>query len=209
MNRRKLHSQTADCSPKFKKFFSYALDYLKDNNKELVIHPGEKIKYLEDPSECTGWCDGDSIEIARELKLFEETFVHEFCHMMQAVEDTYLWNQHQKCTFWDDLHSCDDNITFWNETYKTIRLERDCEKRVLDVNKIWELFDGELYAKQANAYLYFYHYVYLTRRWDLATTLYCDEILNVMPSKLLTPQQLKTINMDIMLVYDKVLKKDV
>lgn len=208
MNRRKLHSQISDCNPKFKNFFAYALDYLNEHNKELVIHPGSKIKFGDDPAECTGWCDGDSIEIARELNLFEETFVHEFCHMTQAVEDIHLWNQHQKSTFWDDLQSNNtDCINFWDEIYKTIRLEQDCEARVLEINKHWNLFDASLYAKQANAYLYFYHYVYITRNWELASPLYCDELLKVMPSKLLTPKQLKSIDMNIMRVYAKVLKK--
>jgi hypothetical protein len=214
MNRRKLHSQISDCTPQFKIFFEYALDYLHDNNKELVIRPGERIKYGNDPAECTGWCDGDSIEIARELNLFEETFVHEFCHMMQAVEDTHLWNQHQKSNFWDnlnltlDLKSNDDNdISFWDETYKIIRLEQDCEARALKMNKHWKIFDGNVYAKQANAYLYFYHYVYLTRKWELASSLYCDELIKLMPAKLLTQKQLKIIDMTIMNAYNKVLKK--
>jgi len=213
MNRQKLHSQISDCTPNFKNFFEYALDYLHINNKDLVIRSGEKIKYGDEPGECTGWCDGASIEIARDLKLFEETFVHEFCHMMQAVEDTHLWDQHQKSTFWEDLNlpldlkSNNNDISFWNETYKIIRLEQDCESRALKMNKHWNIFDGALYAKQANAYLYFYHYVYLTRKWELASSLYCNELIKLMPLKLLTPKQLKNIDMNIMSAYNKILKK--
>jgi len=212
MNRKKLHSQISDCTPQFKNFFAFALDYLNEHNKTLVIHPGEKIRYGDEPGECTGWCDGDSIEIAREIKLFEETFVHEFCHMMQAVEDAHCWNQNQKSTFWDnlnlpeDLKLNDNSVNFWNETYKVIRVERDCEARVLQINKEWQMFDSTLYTKQANAYLYFYHYVYLTRKWEVATSLYCDEVLKVMPSQLCTLKQLKSIDMSIMNVYNKVLK---
>ena len=208
MNRRKLHSQISDCTSQFKKFFEFALDYLDEHGKELVIHPGTKIKYGDDPAECTGWCDGESIEVARELHLFEETFVHEFCHMTQAVQDTSLWNDHQASTFWEDLQSNNtDGISFWNEMYKTILLEQDCEARVLKLNKEWQLFDATLYAKQANAYLHFYHYVYITRNWELASPLYCEELLKVMPAKLCTPKQLKNINMNIMSVYGEILKK--
>lgn len=208
MNRRKLQAQILNCNPNFKKFFAFALDYLDTHDKELVIHSTEKIKYQNDSGECTGWCDGDSIEVARRLHLFEETFAHEFCHMTQAVEQTVLWNNHQTSTFWEDLVlNNTDALSLWNEMYKTIKLEQNCEARVLKLNKQWQLFDPILYAKQANAHLHFYHYVYLTRNWDCVGDLYCDELLSCMPSKLCSPQNLKHINMNIMNTYSKILKQ--
>jgi hypothetical protein len=208
MNRQKLHSQTVNCTPNFKKFFVFALDYCKANNKELVIHDQEAVSYGDDSSECSGWCDGDTIEIARGINLFEETFVHEFCHIIQADEECAAWALGQKSKIWEVL-KCDDSVSVWKEIYKTVRMERDCERRVLKYNKTWNLFDQVLYTKQANAYLYFYHYLFLTRQWELSQELYCDKILDAMPSKLLSVEQLSCINMNIMALYDENLKQRV
>jgi hypothetical protein len=206
MNKRKLQASVINCTEKFKEFFNFSLNYLKENEKELIIHPGQVIRYKDDPADCCGWCDGDSIEIARDFKLFEETYVHEFCHMEQAVQDSYAWQLGQESTMWEDLESNRSDIALWNEILKVLKMERDCERRVLEKNLTWKLFDAETYAKQANIYLYFYHYVYLTRKWHNSSLLYSAELLDKMPPKLLTPQELNKIDMKVMMLYDKILK---
>jgi hypothetical protein len=49
---------------------------------------------------------------------------------------------------------------------KTRDMELDNEKRSVKLIKKWDLpIDVKVYTKKANAYVQFYNYMYLTRRW--------------------------------------------
>ena len=43
-------------------------------------------------------------------------------------------------------------------------MELDCEKRAYNLLKIWG-FETENYIRKANAYIYFWKYLRLTRKW--------------------------------------------
>lgn len=192
------------CSPNFVLFFEWAEEYLRKNNKKVVIVNARKIKF--DGGFCGGWCDGKEIVIAGRGLLFEETFVHEFSHMMQAIEKSPFWTK--STTFWDDLEKQEINIQSWKSIIKIIALERDCERRALALSKKWELFDNEIYAQRANIYLFYYHLVFLRGEWIDSTGLYNSPQLNKLMPKTLAPMSaLTAINMDLMVIFDQCVGK--
>lgn len=191
------------CSRNFKKFFEWSVDYLGKHDKKLIVSNTKYIK--SDGIKCSGWCDGEEIVIARKMPKFEETYVHEFSHMNQAVENSRYWFEDNK--FWEQLEKQTLQIRSWDEVLKVIALERDCERRAMKHSRDWDLFDDESYAQAANTYLYFYHFVFLKQKWVTSTTIYHPFIVNAMPKKLLPLSEFKSINMELMNLYNECLDR--
>lgn len=182
----------------FHDFFLYAKGFAEGHGIEIKIRNTKKVYG------CSGYFDGTELVVARKCQFFEEVFVHEFAHMMQAFDEEPVY---ENCPdIWTPL-SKGLEIQDWDSVYKVIVMERDCESRALKIAKKWNLFDRTLYAQRANAYLYFYHFVFLTKTWGKQyTNIYHKEIINKMPKKLLPEENFKTINMDLMMIYFKLLK---
>lgn len=181
------------CSRNFLKFFEWACEYLKKHNKKLTIRNGKHI-YLN-KERCAGWCDGDEICVAGNAKLFEEIFVHEFCHMQQAIEESKYWVEDHPV------------MTNWESVFKVIQVERDCEMRAIRLSRKWKLFDNKRYAQKTNLYLYFYQYVFLINRWNNSTSIYKKQLIDLMPDKILPISKFKEINMEVMREFDRHLDK--
>jgi hypothetical protein len=125
-----------------------------------------------------GWFDEDSLQVAidRPITDWLGTLVHESCHKDQFVEKSPFWDT--KIGTYDSV----DILDMWLERIveltadqlatvidKVQRVELDCERR--SVRKIADYglpLDVETYTKQANAYVWFYKTLPLTRRWVLA-----------------------------------------
>lgn len=192
------------CSPNFVLFFEWAEEYMRKHNKKIIVVDAKKIQF--DGGWCGGWCDGDEIAIAGRSALFEETFVHEFAHMMQAIEKSPIWKKEFK--FWDDLEK--DNVTSlsWPRVLEIIELERDCEKRAIALSKKWDLFDNKIYAQRANVYLYFYQYIFMRGKWMDSTSLYASSYLSdSMPEQIVSMKKLSQIDIDLMQIYEKQIGK--
>jgi hypothetical protein len=97
-----------------------------------------------------------------------EVLAHEFCHFLQWVEGSEIWN---------NTDPSSDKLEKWlngrrvNNIKKHIGvvrdLELDCEKRTVKLLKKWDIgVDLDMYTKKANAYVQFYNYLYYTRRWS-------------------------------------------
>ena len=194
-----------NCSPAFLVFFDWAADYLLKHSKGLEIKNARKIRLSD--GWCAGWCDGDRIMLAGNSPLFEETFVHEFCHMMQAVEKDPVWTT--SSLFWNYLESGSININNWDSVTEIIKLERNCELRAVELSKKWKLFNNNLYSQRANLYLFFYHFVFLKKKWADSTGLYSSvEILRKMPEKIVNLDKLSKIDMNLMKIYNECLGKN-
>lgn len=190
----------ASLSPNFLVFFEWCEEYLRINNKKLTIVNKKYITF--DGGKCSGWCDGEEIVIAARSALFEETFVHEFAHMQQAIENDPCWDTDDK--FWDDLKDDKLSINSWDSLFGIIALEHNCESRALKLSKKWNLFDNEIYAQRANLYLHFYHYVFLSKRWNSSSGLYqFADLIDRMPTKLVKLNSMRKIDMDIMQSFNK------
>ncbi len=183
-------------SKEFLKFFDYAVEYLEKHNKKLEIH---NVSYLKKEGKCGGYFDGDKIVIAGKSSNFCQIFLHEWSHGNQIVEDSPLL---YKEFYWDRFE-----IDSFNDLYNLILIERDCEVRASKTNKKWNLFDPTEYNKNANAYLHLHHFIFLKKRYISMPDLHDKKILDLMPDKIVSAQSLKKIDMDIMKVFDSLLKK--
>ena len=190
-------------SEQFAAFFEWSLDYLCEHKKSIKF---VNARHVSTGSEkCSGYCDGSEIAAALKNPLFEQVYVHEFSHMMQAVEESPLWNGDYN--FWDLLTLKGLTIPDYSRVMEVIALERDCEQRSIALSKKWKLFDNENYAKHANLYLYYYQYLFLTNKWVASTSIYHPMLLDYMPSKIQSLGSFFKIDMDLMNLFHECLDK--
>ncbi len=200
MNKNSFLSQQ---SLNFQNFFQWSENYIAKNNKKIILVNTRNISH---PSgKCSGWCDGEEIVVATKNPLFQQVFVHEFSHMNQAVENSLLWKD--DFIYWDLLEQKKLNCSNFDSVMDVIALERDCESRALKYSKRWGLFDNEIYAKNANLYLFYYQFTFLQNKWYDSTTIYHPYLLKEMPTKLLTLESFRGIDMDLMDLFYQCLDK--
>ena len=190
-------------SENFLKFFEWSQSFLKKHNKVCKIVPSKTV--LMDGIKVAGWCDGNEMMVASNSSLFEQNYVHEFSHMQQVVNFSPYWKD--EFIFWDHLQNDKIGIPSWPFVLEIIALERDCERRSLAHSKKWGLFDNKEYAKHANLYLYFYQYLFLKKKWEKSIKIYHPILLELMPETLVSFKKLKTINVDLMHLFDECLDK--
>lgn len=192
------------CSPNFLKFYDWSQKYLKEHNKTCRISNSKSIRHKS--GKCAGWCDGNHIEVAFKNLLFEETYVHEFSHMQQAVENCQAWQDYDS-SFWDDLEKKKITLDTWKSILSIISLEHDCESRSIQHSKKWKLFDNKQYARKANVYLYYYQYLFVRGKWITSTGIYKPYLIDLMKDKLVNLEELDRIDMSMMRIYDHLLFK--
>lgn len=188
-----------NCSPEFQEFFEWTKSYLGKHGKTVTVCNTKTINM--DGLKVGGWCNDKEIVIALKSSMFEQTYVHEFSHMQQSVEDSPYWKD--TSLFWRHLEKDKVAINSWDSVLEIIALERDCERRALLHSKQWGLFDNEEYAKAANLYLHFYQYVFIKRRWINSRNIYHPRLLEVMPEKLAPFSSFKKIDMGLMNLFEK------
>jgi hypothetical protein len=199
----KLKKAVEGCSKEFANFFDWSLEYLIEHNKCIKMVNARHVN-MGPSQKCSGWCDGSEIVIARKNPLFEQVYVHEFSHMNQAIEESPLWGDDSD--FWNLLYTKGLSIPDYQKVMEVIALERDCEKRAIAHSKKWKLFDNEAYAKQANTYLHYYQYIFLTKKWVNSTSIYHPMILDVMSSKIKDIGSFYEIDMDLMNLFHQCLE---
>jgi hypothetical protein len=192
------------CSDSFKEFFNWSKEYLKENDKKIIIKNTNFLR--SDGVRCGGLCYEDKIVMAFKNPLFEEIYVHEFSHMQQKIEGSKLW-EYDSSFFWNSLAKNKTEINCWENVLGIIALERDCEKRALKHSKKWNLFNNEEYIKRTNLYLCFYQYVFLKRKWPNSTTIYIPDLIELMPKKLLPLSYFNKIDMELMKAFDYHIEK--
>jgi len=164
-----------------KKFIKYVQQ--RADEHDVIFHIN-----VFDPFVVTGgvkvngyFCDQD-LQLAvgmgdRPLEQWFATFVHESCHMDQWIEDAPVWTNY--CI--DEEGEVDAGILwdYWIKGYveltqdqlhryiqRTFDVERDCEVRAIQRIHEWNLpLDPVAYTQRANAYLYFYKAICVTRKW--------------------------------------------
>jgi hypothetical protein len=161
---------------------------------------------------CAGYCADGDIVLAGKHKLAPATFVHEFGHTCQFVEQSPLWDTREDSyeeyllPKYDLAYLVKDSISSFQSFLSSIILERDCEQRAIKFIKQFDLpIDIEDYTRKANLYLFFYQYIFLKKKWTTSTTIYKPRLLREMPDKIVPVSRLKTIDMDLMDLYDKAL----
>jgi hypothetical protein len=133
---------------------------------------------LTDEIKCGGFFDDGSDPKIRKATLafaqgrpdYLELLVHEYCHMTQWKEQIPLWEPSTKgMTIMDEwLSGVDYPEDVIEEAISISRdLELDNERRSVEMMKKWDLpIDTVLYTKKCNAYILFYNWIKISRKWS-------------------------------------------
>lgn len=149
--------------------FSIIQEDLESLDGKIIFVKGN---YCGGKSKCSGLFymdanDNPVIKVAKG-KLSEDKWfgilLHEYCHFLQWRDDVKTWSQF-----------CDNDVTYSQIILKPTKykkellllmaLELDCEKRAYNIIKNNKLFDYEEYARNANAILYKYAFLYNFNKW--------------------------------------------
>jgi hypothetical protein len=180
----------------FEKFEKYAKSYCAKHHKIITLVSKQTV-YQDGFKQfkCAGFCDGHEMVVAKKNPRFHAVYVHEFAHLTQAVDCSSKWSD--PGDIWSDMEKGKVSLKRWGEFVKTIAVERDCERRALNLIKKFNITCPENYARNANIYLYYYHYVFLTGDWSGKKSIYdCKDLYNMMPKKLLPASHFNKINME-------------
>lgn len=151
----------------------------------------KNVKYLRlTPTiKCSGYFDGGDVPelvVAMNRKDWIEILVHEYCHLTQWVEKIPLWTQSADSLNKIDIWLNGGKVKFIKKHLGIARdLELDNEKRSVNLIQEWGLnVDVEHYIQKANAYVQFYNYMGISRRWSKpGNSPYSNEnIISEMPS---------------------------
>jgi hypothetical protein len=147
------------------------IEHVKINCKELGVkvdlRPTRYVK-IDSNIKCSGYFDSDNkhLVVAMNHPNWLGILVHEYCHVTQWVDDIDLWHK-ASSTKVDDwlggkrIRSIDTHIGYSRD------LELDNEKRAVRMIRKWKLsIDIDEYVKAANAYIHFYNWMGLTRKWS-------------------------------------------
>jgi hypothetical protein len=142
---------------------------LKAYDGRILLYKGE---YCGGNDRCYGMFefsikDIPIIKVAVGNKTNERWFgvlIHEYCHFLQWKEQSKIWKDFEESNF--NIEDIINNPKkFKKEILLLIRLEADCERRVIQLIRKYRLFDEKEYAKEANAVLYKYAFLYTDHFW--------------------------------------------
>jgi hypothetical protein len=191
----------------FAKFEEYARKYCEKHDKTITLIPRKTASQdgFQD-LKCAGFCDGDEMVVASKNPNFHTVFIHEFAHLTQAVERIPIWYEYGD--IWSALQKNKVSVAHWDEFIKVIAVERDCERRAINLIKKFNIADPKKYAQNANIYLYYYQYVFLTKHWSRRKSLYdCPGLYKLVPKYLLSTDHFSSINMEVMTCFFDYYKK--
>jgi hypothetical protein len=193
------------------KFLEYAFDQLEVYGVDVLIST-ENYVIAPDGMKCNGFVvedekDPDKITFAcaigHPFKDWFITFIHEFCHFTQWRDGSKYWyNVDEDEILWDWVLNKKTKITDMKKVdrqFKQARnLELDCERRTLKMIKRFKLpVDAKKYAKKSAAYVLFYDYMRIARKWyKIGKEPYKNtKLLRLMPTDISKPLTL-TLKME-------------
>jgi hypothetical protein len=151
------------------KLYSIIKKDLKAYDGKIILYKGE---YCGGNDRCYGMFEFNNkdipiIKVAVGNKTNERWFgvlIHEYCHFLQWREQSELWKDFEESNF--NIEEIINNPKkFKKEILTLIRLEADCERRVVQLIRKYRLFNEKEYAKEANAVLYKYGFLYTDHFW--------------------------------------------
>ena len=157
---------------KEKKFVEFVKKQCLLYGVKLIMKDAPYIK-LNKRIKCSGYFDdGDDMKpvlaVATKRKDWLEILVHEYCHLTQWVDKITLWDKAATSLYYIDTWLAGEKVRNVKRHLAVARdLELDNEKRAAKLLKQWDLgIDVDRYIRKANAYVQFYNYMYITRRWS-------------------------------------------
>jgi len=162
-------------------FFKFLRKECRKHGVELSLR---KVGYVRlSGFKCGGYFDSDTLPkpklvVAMNKELSISTLVHEYCHMTQWLDKIPLWGLASKSNYvigeW--LKGTD-----YSDIANHIAISRDLElDNEIRASKMIEDYDFGVsrsqYIKTANAYIVFYNYLLLSRKWsEPANSPYCNK----------------------------------
>ena len=147
----------------------------KEKGVTLKLSPNQGVEYSDGGFLCNGYFDGDTRVLAcalgKDVSQWLIILLHESGHMDQWIEQVPEWTENPGMENLDKWLTGDDNVTeedLDNEIYYSMACEIDCEKRTVEKIKKWgleHLIDIEEYIQKSNAYILFYLWMRMRRRW--------------------------------------------
>lgn len=135
----------------------------------------------------TGFFDGTELRVAggQNQKYVLGIVAHEFGHLNQFLEKdkTYFCKDMKYFVDWLKGENISDNKAYLG-MQAIIRNEKDCEKRGVSYIKKYDLpLNIENYIKQANLYLYSYHWMFRNKK-SISTDIFINnsKLVKLMPS---------------------------
>ena len=150
-------------------------------NHGITVRMPHETKVTYNELKCNGFFDSDEFVCAvdKPVKQWLQIFLHEYCHFLQYKENKKKWLSTGARLLFDKQLYSDEII----EHCKKIQSEEiDCEKRAVALIKAYKLgFDLEKYIQAANAYIYFFETIPITRQWYKKPPYEVRRILEVVP----------------------------
>lgn len=165
--------------PHYKDFINFTIATCEQADVSVLLSKERDLPYNETGvGRCNGYFCDDSLTMAtacgQDFDKWFSVFIHESSHFDQWYEDDPVWAV-GKIDGWEAA----DIMELWlqgtvelnskqklNIANRALAVELDCERRTIEKIQEWDLpMDTEYYAQRANAYVWFYHYLMLTRKW--------------------------------------------
>lgn len=151
-----------------KEFIKFVKQECKKYGIKCELKNTKTINFGEN-SRCSGYFDGGSLVVAMKRPDAMQILVHEYGHLTQWAEQCDLWVQCEKSKSHDKLWKWLNGKrvrSIQNAVELCRDLELDNEKRSVKLIKKFNLnIDTDLYIKKANAYVQFYNYLAVSRKW--------------------------------------------
>jgi len=170
----------------------YFIDFVKKECKKYGVKcrlKNTSYVIINKTTKVSGYFDESVPELVCSMNSKESIsiLVHEYCHLTQWIDYIPLWKKAEisiPIVFnWLD----GKNVRNIKQHLAVCRdLELDNEKRSVEMIKKHNLpIDIKRYIKRANAYVQFYNYLYISRKWSNSkNTPYNNEnLINIMPDK--------------------------
>jgi hypothetical protein len=170
------------------------VDYVKSECKKYGVKCSLRpVKYLKLSGniKCSGYFDetGKVLACATNKKDWLQILVHEYAHLTQWVDNCKIWKKVSKL---DSVNKMDQwlngkSVKGYKRHIDLVKeLELDNEKRSVGIIKSFDLsslINVDDYTRKANAYVQFYNYIKITRRWsDPKNTPYNNQsVIQAMP----------------------------
>lgn len=149
-------------------FIQYVKNRCKEHGVKCVLPKTQSVR-MNDGVRCSGYFDESIPILVSSIGRPDwiEILAHEYSHLTQWVERIPLWIEAETSLafVWEWLEGKDcKNIEHHLNVARD--LELDNEKRAVKVIKAFELdVDIDNYIRKANAYVAFYNWMKITRKW--------------------------------------------
>jgi hypothetical protein len=173
-----------------RQFVRHVKNHLAEYGMRLVIGQGKLVNV--GGYRCVGYFDEGKrvIKIAKKSSDFMSTLVHEYCHFLQCISKSKIFQKSDAAGIMIDewFNGKDYPEKKLKRAFFLVRaMERDCEKRAVKIIKKFNLeIDSKMYAKKANCYIYSHFMMEKTRKFHSykKSPYHSRIVLKIMPSSM-------------------------